>query len=85
MLNLTICVVVPAGFASICHKLGRVKYFPLNLMLLGAEPDLKLRKLRRIENSIENVCDSVESLVWVLDFVFVKIAHFSRIRSEIFG
>ncbi len=84
MLNLTIRVVVPARFASVCHELGRVKNFSLDLMLLGTELDLKFCKFSSIKNSVENELNSVESLIWVLDFIHVKIAHFSCIRSEIF-
>ncbi len=83
MLNLTIRVVVPAGFASIGHELGRVKNFSLDLMLLGTELDLKFCKLFCIKNSVENKLDPVKSLIWVLYFILIKIAHFSWISSEI--
>ena len=61
-----------------------MKNFSLNLMLLGTELNFKICKLFCIKNSVEDKLDSVESLIWVLDFVLIKIAHFSRIGSEIF-
>ena len=53
-------------------------------MLLGTELNFKICKLFCIKNSVEDKLDSVESLIWVLNFVLIKIAHFSRIGSEIF-
>ena len=61
-----------------------MKNFALDLMLLGTELDLKFCKFSSIKNSVENELNSVESLIWVLYFILVKIAHFSWIRSEIF-
>ena len=52
-------------------------------MLLGIELNLKIFKLSSIENFAENKLDSVKSLIWVLNLILVKIAHFSWIRSEI--
>lgn len=79
MLDLSVGVVVPAGFTVFSNELRRMKNFTLGNMFLSSKLNFELSKLRHVTNSTQNGGNPFKTISWVANFILLQIFHLSGI------
>jgi hypothetical protein len=79
MLDLSVGVVVPAGFTAFSNELRRMKNFTLGNMFLSSKLNFELSKLSIVTNSTQNGGYPFKAIGWVANLVLLQIFHLSRI------
>lgn len=83
MWDLPVGVLVPEALPSLTVKHGLEQDFPVDLMFLSTQLDVKLAELPSLAELVDDFLNALHPLFWVGNLVFLQISHFSTIRSEI--
>jgi hypothetical protein len=81
--DLPVGVLVPKALPSLTVKHGLEQDFPVDLMFLSAQLDVKLAELPSLAELVDDFLNALHPLFWVGNLVFLQISHFSTIRSEV--